>query len=123
MNKRLGWIDIARGIGIIFVVLGHTLPKVIRENHLWAMNMYDFIYFFHMNLMFFISGIAFNISAVKYKTSKNVDYVGKKVKKLLVPYVSYSFLIFLCFSIANSFSRLEGILANAGYGKVSGILR
>ncbi|WP_162230896.1 hypothetical protein [Lacticaseibacillus camelliae] len=27
MNKRLAWIDIAKGLGIIAVVIGHFAPK------------------------------------------------------------------------------------------------
>ena len=30
-TKRLDWIDIAKGIGIILVVLGHTLVPQVRE--------------------------------------------------------------------------------------------
>lgn len=119
MNKRLEWIDIARGIGILTVILGHALTTVIRENHAWAKVLYDLIYYFHMNLMFFISGLAFNLSCQKYLESSGKDYVSKKAKKLLIPYVSNSFLVFLCFSIANSVPRLEKILSKAGYGRIS----
>ena len=35
-TKRLDWIDIAKGIGIILVVLGHTLVPQVRETGLQA---------------------------------------------------------------------------------------
>ncbi len=44
--KRIEWVDIARGIGIILVILGHIgIGKVGK-----------FIYSFHIPLFFFLSG-------------------------------------------------------------------
>lgn len=53
MSKRVQYIDIAKGIGILLVVLGH--------NDLQAYHpvLYRFIYAFHMPLFFFLSGIFF----------------------------------------------------------------
>ena len=46
MTKRIEWIDIAKGIGIILVVIGHISQiKVLN----------DIIYSFHMPLFFIIS--------------------------------------------------------------------
>lgn len=42
-------IDVAKGVGILLVVLGHTC---LSENHL--------IYAFHMPLFFFLAGVCFN---------------------------------------------------------------
>ena len=47
---RLEWIDKAKGIGIILVILGHTIcPPNIK---FW-------LYSFHMPLFFFLSGYVF----------------------------------------------------------------
>ena len=54
-TKRLDWIDIAKGIGIILVVLGHTLVPQVRETG-FAGFLWIFIYNFHMPLFFFLSG-------------------------------------------------------------------
>ncbi|QFJ56311.1 acyltransferase (plasmid) [Pseudobutyrivibrio xylanivorans] len=43
----------------------------------------------------------------------------KKIKKLIVPYICYSFIVYIVFSIANLFSRMNGILDRAGYGKIT----
>ncbi len=47
-SKRLDFIDIAKGIGIILVVTGHLLPV--------AAGLHVLIYSFHMPLFFFLSG-------------------------------------------------------------------
>ena len=44
-TKRLDWIDIAKGIGIILVVLGHTLVPQVRETG-FAGFLWIFIYNF-----------------------------------------------------------------------------
>lgn len=46
-NGRIAWVDIAKGLGIFLVVLGHTYRKNPVQN--W-------IYSFHMPLFFILSG-------------------------------------------------------------------
>ena len=50
--ERLVFIDNAKGIGIILMILGH-IPNMPEFFHSW-------IYSFHMPLFFFISGYLFN---------------------------------------------------------------
>jgi fucose 4-O-acetylase-like acetyltransferase len=51
---RNNTIDIARGAGIILVVLGHNW--IITHNH---GELYRIIFSFHMPLFFFLSGVVF----------------------------------------------------------------
>lgn len=63
MNKRLDWIDKAKGIGIILVVYGHVARGIFNAGI--PMNEKSFgiidsvIYSFHMPLFFFLSGFFF----------------------------------------------------------------
>ncbi|WP_421550376.1 acyltransferase family protein [Kluyvera intermedia] len=77
-TEHLDYIDTAKGIGIILVLIGHIFP---RES-------VDFIYLFHMPLFFFISGYLLSPKAPDYFTIK-------KLKSLIVPYVSFLFFILL----------------------------
>lgn len=46
--KRFDWVDIAKGIAILLMILGHSsLPNMIQ----------NWIYSFHMPFFFFISGV------------------------------------------------------------------
>ena len=54
MKKRVQYIDIAKGIGILLVVLGHN------DMGAYHPMLHRFIYAFHMALFFFLSGIFFN---------------------------------------------------------------
>ena len=82
--KRDITIDIAKGIGIILVVLGHVIT-------LKSIN--SFIYYFHMPLFFFISGEALHYSYKNNITLK--DFIKKRAKTILTPYFVFSIICFL----------------------------
>ena len=82
-NKVL---DIAKGLGILLVVFAHTLQ--IRNG------IAGIIYFFHMPLFFFLSGMALYYT---YKKKENIsfkEFTIKKAKSILVPYLVFGLLCF-----------------------------
>ena len=70
VKKIIKWLDIARGYGILLVILGHI---GVAGGERW-------IYTFHMPLFFFLSGYTINVHP---RFSK---FLAKKVQTLLVPY-------------------------------------
>lgn len=79
---RIGWIDIARGIGILLVVYGHALS---------AGELRAVIYSFHMPLFFLLSGLVF-----RYKLDESfVEFVKKNAKNILLPYAFFALLSFI----------------------------
>lgn len=95
MGKRIEWIDTAKGIGLILVILGHL--------HIPFMT--TWIYLFHMPLFFFLSGLVYSGGKYTWK-----QYLIKKAKSLLVPYVTYGFIILLFYTIVNSIIGVENSL-------------
>ena len=84
-TKRISYIDMAKGIGIILVVLGHT-PFLSESFSTW-------IYSFHMPLFFIISGVILShTDASKYSFG---TFVKKKAKTILIPYFTFSILTIL----------------------------
>lgn len=77
---RIRWIDIARGVGIIFVIYGHLLGS----------NSIRYIFYsFHIPLFFFLSGMFF-------KDSGSLKaFLRKSGRGLLVPYFIFSLFSFL----------------------------
>lgn len=73
-SKREHDIDIAKGIAMMLVILGHTVYTPGRL--VW------WLYSFHMPLFFALSGIVFHPQ--KYLTWK--QFLISKIKSLLVPY-------------------------------------
>lgn len=85
---RLEAVDIAKGIGIIFVVIGHVMQGVfdagITIDEFSYRLAYDIIYSFHMPMFFLISGLFF-FSTLDYVGSRQM--VKQKVGTILYPYI------------------------------------
>lgn len=80
--KRIPWIEVLKGLGILMVVAGHIYQGEISRN----------IYIFHMPLFFFISGYLFRPS-VEFK-----KYFIKKVFHLLIPYFCFLIPLYIFFT-------------------------
>lgn len=92
MSKRIEYIDIARGIGILLVVMGHNdFGYVSPFAH-------KVIYSFHMPLFFFLSGYFLNVSL------PFLDFFKKRFNSLLRPYL---FTIFLIYFLNISFEKMS----------------
>jgi len=78
-KTRLTWIDICRGIGIIFIILSHT--PITR-------NLIGYNYSFQLGIFFFFAGYLF--SWKKYLNFK--DFFKSRVKGILLPYFFLSLI-------------------------------
>ncbi|MBQ0089865.1 MAG: acyltransferase family protein [Prevotellaceae bacterium] len=88
MNKRNIVLDIAKGLTIVLVVIGHFFPKNSPESYV---KLHQWIYSFHMPLFMFISGYIYLV----YK-NKDLSYSGficNKIKRLMIPYFFVSTII------------------------------
>ena len=85
-TDRIEWIDISKGLGIILVIMGHTI----------ALKYCSPIYAFHMPLFFLLSGLVFNMD--KYKDVKAL--ASTKAKGIIKPYFIIVLIsLFVCFCI------------------------
>jgi fucose 4-O-acetylase-like acetyltransferase len=119
MEERIKWLDTAKGVGIILVILGHAVTTAIREDSKVAMLLYNFIYFFHMPFLFYLSGCGYRLSKERYLKLELKDFMKKRAKALLIPYVTYSLLVYLFFTICNYLPYVGQVLWKAGYGGIS----
>lgn len=84
MNKeRVDWIDVAKGYGIILVIVGHCFNKETI--------IHNWIFSFHMPLFFLLSGYCFRIE--KYKKLRML--IVDKVNSLIIPYIKFWIIAFL----------------------------
>jgi fucose 4-O-acetylase-like acetyltransferase len=106
-SQRIVALDVAKGLGILLVVLGHN--DVFRER---AHSLYEAIYLFHMPLFFFLAGVTFRGGSVS-------EVVRKRARSLLVPYAAMS-----CVAVAlawqtggagTALSEFEGALYGTGH--------
>lgn len=87
MANRILWIDIAKVICIILVVIGHYMPHVSPD---WYRILNRVIYTFHMPLFMFASGFVY--IATKRETAYG-NFLWKKVKRLMIPYLTVSIIV------------------------------
>lgn len=99
---RIGWIDAAKGIGIIFVILGHSpLSSDVRA----------FLYAFHIPLFFFLSGLMI-------RDRHNIS-LAAKARTLLFPYAALCLiLLFIYWSYEKDMNEATTTYAEALWGFV-----
>src|SRR5690242_7681593 len=83
MPKRIAYLDAAKGIGILLVVLGHNHIKL--EYPL----IYQVVYSFHMPFFFLLSGMFFKPG---YGL---VELVRRRFNSLLRPYIAYLVVVYV----------------------------
>lgn len=106
VSQRSGWIDSARGVGIIFVVIGHAWRGLETAGLIDNAPLYravdTAIYSFHMPLFFILSGLLIERIVL---ASRSADFVVSRVRRLLWPLALWTWIFFL-------FKALAGNLAN-----------
>lgn len=116
-KPRLMWIDIAKGLAIILVVLGHAIRDEMRVDSFVFNYIYKVCYVFHMSFFFFLSGYTYKLSKDKYGVGG--QQILKKTKSMLLPWILYSAFIYIVFEIAINFPFTSSILQGAGYNNLS----
>ncbi len=76
-KPRLDWLDIAKGIAIILVIVGHTVENLSPLRHV--------IFSFHMPLFFILAGYTF-------KTKPMGQTLSSSLARLIVPYIMLFFV-------------------------------
>lgn len=100
-SNRIAWVDVAKGMGIFLIVLGHALQTgFIRQ----------VIFSFHVPFFFFLAGLT-------YKREANIfQFLKKKVKGLLIPYWIWGTISIVVFLVAGHFLHMEeastGVIEN-----------
>ena len=79
-DKRIGWIDISKCLGIFLVVLCHCGLRTPFT---------QWVYSFHMPLFFFVSGMVYT------RRGKFNEFLSRRFRQIMVPY--FLFALILCF--------------------------
>lgn len=98
-RDNLRWVNLAKGIGIILVVIGHYSPE--NSPSFW-LHLHNFIYAFHMPLFFVLSGYLY-----KYKEGSYLKLLKNKIQRLVLPFFSVA-VFYACFKLlAGAFVNLD----------------
>ena len=102
-SQRIEWIDALRGLGMIFVIIGHmTVPDFVTK----------LVYSFHMPLFFTISGFL-------YKNHFSKKWCLRKVDALMVMYFIWAVItlsIFLYIGKYQLWGGLKALFSGNGIG-------
>ncbi len=108
LKNRIMWIDVLKGIGVFFVVLGH----VVRNDMIFS-----WIYSFHMPLFFFAAGYV-------YKQCPVITNVKHKLYSVMTPYFIFGTIIIIYWYLIERHARgNQQSLGEAIFGLVSGEYR
>ncbi len=82
-SKRIEEIDVAKGLGILLVILGHMKGLT---SEVWQ----QFAASFHMPLFFFLSGLLMNTENASLRGFR--DFAGRKARRMLIPYILWALI-------------------------------
>ncbi len=79
---RILELDLLRGVAIILMITGHSIlvHPIDFTDIPWCQNLHNWIYSFHMELFFFVSGCVYHCSNYR-------SYILNKLDRLIVPMV------------------------------------
>ncbi len=98
-QQRIEYIDIAKGIGILLVYIGHCEIGEGDFSHIT-----HWIYSFHVPLFFFISGLLFSNKHVSAAT-----FYRNKFASLIVPYIIFSIVNYVLLKLCHFDATLSFI--------------
>lgn len=98
-KKRILWLDAARGIAVLLVVLGHLFEE--SPVYRFAFPAHHVVYSFHMALFFILSGLTFADRETRF-----FRFAARRVRTILLPYTVLWILLTFWFLFVKKFQPL-----------------
>ncbi len=92
-KKRLDYLDMTKGLGMILVLLGHLQGDSIFTFSPYIQPLCVFIFSFHMPMFFIVSGILIAIKNDEVKPFR--DIAKARFRGIMIPYYWFSFFYLL----------------------------
>jgi len=104
-------LDIAKGLGILLVVLGHIASVNSPVSTEWYLDLKYFVYRFHMPFFMCLSGLVFFLISIdKIKTLNDYfSFVKKRSYRLLLPFFIFGAVIIIGKFTVSQFMQVENI--------------
>lgn len=106
-------IQMIRGMAILLVSFHHALSRVSDRGILGQL-IYVNINYVHVVLFFVVAGYLFEFKKEKYY-SQGKTFIFSKIKRLILPYLSWSTIIYIIVSIGLRFEVLVPIINKLGF--------
>lgn len=98
VGKRLDYLDMAKGLGMILVLIGHLQGDSIFTFSPYIQPLCVYIFSFHMPMFFIITGILLAIKGDELKPFK--DIAKRRFRGIMIPYYWFSFFYILVVVVA-----------------------
>lgn len=95
MLKRIDFIDVFKGIGIFFVILGHMPIKP---------ELFSYVFSFQLSIFFFVGGFLYRDA---HYINSFWDYLIKKFKSIIIPYIILSVISIAIYILYNNYSGMK----------------
>ena len=92
ISQRIVWLDIAKALGIVAIVLGHTIQGGLVKKY---------VYSFHVPMFFFLQGITFSVTKMEKRPFP--AYLKHRAKSMLIPYYFFAVISTLAVLAASVF--------------------
>jgi fucose 4-O-acetylase-like acetyltransferase len=102
-NDRIAWVDTLRFLGIWAIYIGHFGDKAGRA--------YPFVFSYHVPLFFFAAGFF----SIRYIKDPSLTFIKKKTLQLMLPYVVFSILAMIVFTLYYDWDILQAKDAMIGF--------
>ncbi len=109
---RKAYIDIAKALCIILVVLGHFNPSCTPPSGFWE-HLIKGIYAFHMPTFMFLSGLLYSMTV--HPEENYLTFMARKLKRLYVPYLSASIIIISIKLVTQSFMPVKNTVTPTAF--------
>lgn len=112
IKKRILYIDFAKAIAIILVVIGHYSPDY---HPVWYGQLRSIIYGFHMPLFMFASGFVY---IATFRHEPYGIFLLRKLKRLMIPYFVVSVIIITIKMLTQGAAYVQNPVTSISYVKV-----
>ena len=117
LQTRLLDLDRAKGMAILLVVFGHLVPQEDPAGLTWYDPVRIGIYLFHMPFFMYLSGyVTFWSGAATIAPSRWPGLVGRRAKRLLVPFFGFGCAILAGKLFADRFIHVDNVPTGLGAG-------
>ncbi|AID44202.1 Hypothetical protein SFBmNL_00274 [Candidatus Arthromitus sp. SFB-mouse-NL] len=93
--KRIDFIDVFKGIGIFFVILGHMPIKS---------ELFSYVFSFQLSIFFFVGGFLYRDA---HYINSFWDYVSKKFRSIIIPYIIFSIVSMIIYILYSDYLGKE----------------
>lgn len=118
-QKRLDHLDAVRAVAVLLVLFGHSIRPSMRTEFRWCEVAYQFVYQFHVSLLFLISGLCFQQGSSARKAQSLWNSLAARSHRILRPWLSYSLLLYGAFALVQAIPFCRDLLMAGGYRLLS----